>query len=217
MSGGRRVNGRRLRNSSDGLHATDASWHHRKKNEAGQWRLWRKIRNTDEQVAHLVSARIIQFAKLHEATIVVFEHLGNLKPSQKQVVSRRGSIANEYFGLKGALVQNARLLLLVGYNLLFGWLEITEVFKYPRWCFVNFANWIMRALTQVGDLSLCLRIFAPQVSIVLFVLCDDCQSCRRCVQIRPSCFAPPAIYPSTTAHNVVGEDRPSTVPDSTYR
>jgi hypothetical protein len=45
--------------------------------------LWRKIRNTDEQVSHLVSARIVQFAKQHEASILVFEHLGNLKPASR--------------------------------------------------------------------------------------------------------------------------------------
>src|SRR6266700_3862690 len=44
--------------------------------------LWRKIRQVDEQVAHLVSARIVQFAQAHQASILVFEHLGNLKPEK---------------------------------------------------------------------------------------------------------------------------------------
>src|SRR5215469_5430971 len=40
--------------------------------------LWRKIRRTDEQIAHLVSARIVQFAVSQGASLLVFEHLGNL-------------------------------------------------------------------------------------------------------------------------------------------
>ena len=43
-------------------------------------RSWNKIRNYDDSLAHLVSARIVQFAQEHEASILVFEHLGNLKP-----------------------------------------------------------------------------------------------------------------------------------------
>ena len=63
--------------------------------------LWRKIRNTDEQVAHVVSARIVQFAKQHEASIVVFEHLGNLKPA-KGKYSRRGN-SKRAFWMKGRI------------------------------------------------------------------------------------------------------------------
>src|SRR5213079_3271596 len=51
--------------------------------------LWKKIRNVDEHVAHLVSCRIVQFAQEHKATILVFEHLGNLKPT-KGKYSKRG-------------------------------------------------------------------------------------------------------------------------------
>ena len=52
--------------------------------------LWCKIKQVDEQIAHLVSARIVQFAQEHAATILVFEHLGNLKP-EKGTYSRRGN------------------------------------------------------------------------------------------------------------------------------
>jgi hypothetical protein len=44
----------------------------------------------DEQIAHLVSARIVQFAQEQAATILVFEHLGNLKP-EKGTYSHRGN------------------------------------------------------------------------------------------------------------------------------
>src|SRR5437879_6580336 len=61
--------------------------------------LWRKICNTDEQVAHLVSARIVQFAQQHGASILVFEHLGNLKPA-KGKYSKRGN-SKRAFWMKG--------------------------------------------------------------------------------------------------------------------
>ena len=42
--------------------------------------LWRNLRHRDEDLAQLVSARIVQFAAAHGASILVFEHLGSLKP-----------------------------------------------------------------------------------------------------------------------------------------
>ena len=63
--------------------------------------LWRKIRNKDEDIAHLVSARIVQFAKEHGATILVFEHLGNLKPA-KGKYSHRGN-SKRAFWMKGRI------------------------------------------------------------------------------------------------------------------
>jgi hypothetical protein len=52
--------------------------------------LWRKINNVDESISHLVSARIVQFAKEHGATILVFEVRSvDLKPAAKS----RGMIA----------------------------------------------------------------------------------------------------------------------------
>jgi hypothetical protein len=59
-------------------------------NELDNAALWRKIRNADEQIAHLVSARIVQFTQDQGASILVFEHLGNLKP-EKGKYSRRGN------------------------------------------------------------------------------------------------------------------------------
>ncbi len=48
--------------------------------------LWRKISNADENLSHQVSARIVQFAKEHGATILVFEHLGKLKRCHALVI-----------------------------------------------------------------------------------------------------------------------------------
>jgi transposase len=44
--------------------------------------LWRKLRDRDDNVAHQVSQQIVQFAKKHEASILVFERLGNLRPEK---------------------------------------------------------------------------------------------------------------------------------------
>jgi putative transposase len=68
--------------------------------------LWRKIRHVDEQVAHLVSARIVYFAREHGASIVVFEHLGNLKP-EKGKYSRRGN-SKRAFWMKGRIFTYAK-------------------------------------------------------------------------------------------------------------
>jgi putative transposase len=63
--------------------------------------LWNKIRAADEQVAHLVSARIVQFAKEQKATVLVFEHLGHLKPA-KGKYSHRGN-RKRAFWMKGRI------------------------------------------------------------------------------------------------------------------
>jgi putative transposase len=68
--------------------------------------LWNKIRHVDEQVAHLVSARIVQFANEHEATVVVFEHLGNLKPA-KGKYSHRGNSKRAYW-MKGGIFKYSK-------------------------------------------------------------------------------------------------------------
>ncbi len=68
--------------------------------------LWHKIRQVDEQVAHLVSARIVQFAQAHQASILVFEHLGNLKP-EKGKYSRRGNSKRAYW-MKGRIFKYAK-------------------------------------------------------------------------------------------------------------
>ncbi|HEX3640813.1 MAG TPA: transposase, partial [Ktedonobacteraceae bacterium] len=105
IGGGRRVNG--LRKKQLGRIARN-----RRKTgiivegEQDNADLWRKIRHTDEQVAHLVSARIVQFAKQHGATILVFEHLGNLKPA-KDKYSRRGN-SKRTFWMKGRIFKYAK-------------------------------------------------------------------------------------------------------------
>jgi IS605 OrfB family transposase len=68
--------------------------------------LWKKIRNVDEQVAHLVSKRIVQFAQKHEASILVFEHLGSLKPC-KGKYSKRGN-SKRAFWMKGRIFTYAK-------------------------------------------------------------------------------------------------------------
>ncbi len=68
--------------------------------------LWRKITHADEYISHLVSARIVQFAKDHGATLLVFEHLGNLKP-QKGKYSRRGN-SKRAFWMKGRIFKYAK-------------------------------------------------------------------------------------------------------------
>jgi len=105
IGGGRRVNG--LRKKLLGRIARNrAKTGIIAENEQDNADLWRKIRNTDEQVAHLVSARIVQFAQQHEANILVFEHLGNLKPA-KGKYSRRGN-SKRAFWVKGRIFKYAK-------------------------------------------------------------------------------------------------------------
>ncbi len=68
--------------------------------------LWQKIRNADENLAHLVSARIVQFVKEQGASILVFEHLGKLKP-EKGKYSKRGN-SKGAFWMKGRIFQYAK-------------------------------------------------------------------------------------------------------------
>ena len=68
--------------------------------------LWNKIRNYDDSLAHLVSARIVQFAQEHEASILVFEHLGNLKP-EKGKYSKRGN-SKRAFWMKGRIFKYSK-------------------------------------------------------------------------------------------------------------
>ncbi len=105
IGGGQRVNG--LRKKQLGRIArTRAKTGIIAENEQDNVNLWNKIRNTDEQVAHLVSARIVQFAKEHEATVLVFEHLGNLKPA-KGTYSKRGNEKRAYW-MKGRIFKYAK-------------------------------------------------------------------------------------------------------------
>jgi len=75
-------------------------------NEQDNADLWRKIRNADEHIAHLVSARIVQFAAEQEAGVLVFEHLGSLKP-EKGKYSRRGN-TKRAFWMKGRIFNYAK-------------------------------------------------------------------------------------------------------------
>src|SRR6266516_685825 len=75
------------------------------KGEQDNVALWRTIRDRDEQLAHQVSRRIVQFAREHEASILVFEHLGNLKP-EKGRYSRRGN-SKRAFWMKGRIFRYA--------------------------------------------------------------------------------------------------------------
>jgi transposase len=68
--------------------------------------LWKKLRQVDEQAAHLISARIVQWAQQHEASVLVFEHLGTLKPT-KGTYSRRGN-AKRAFWMKGRIFHYAK-------------------------------------------------------------------------------------------------------------
>ena len=63
--------------------------------------LWAKIRNYDENLSHLISCRIVQFAEAYGASVLVFEHLGNLKP-EKGKYSRRSN-SKRAFWMKGRI------------------------------------------------------------------------------------------------------------------
>ncbi len=76
------------------------------KNEQDNADFWNKIRHVDEQVAHLISVRIVQFAQAHDATVLVFEHLGNLKPT-KGKYSKRGNEKRAYW-MKGRIFNYAK-------------------------------------------------------------------------------------------------------------
>ena len=68
--------------------------------------LWNKIRNYDENLSHLVSARIVQFAQEYDASILVFEHLGNLKPDSGRY-SKRGN-SKRAFWMKGRIFKYSK-------------------------------------------------------------------------------------------------------------
>jgi len=68
--------------------------------------LWAKIRALDEDSAHQVSHRIVEFAKQHQATILVFEHLGHFKP-HKGKYSRRGNEKRSYW-LRGKIFKYSK-------------------------------------------------------------------------------------------------------------
>ncbi len=65
-----------------------------------------KLRNRNEYEAHRISRRIVQFAQAWGASILVFEHLGNLKP-QKGKYSRRGNLKRAYW-MKGRIFRSTK-------------------------------------------------------------------------------------------------------------
>jgi IS605 OrfB family transposase len=68
--------------------------------------LWAKIRNLDEDAAHRVSRRIVEFAQEHGATIIVFEHLGRFRPERGKY-SRRANEKRSYW-LRGRIFSYTR-------------------------------------------------------------------------------------------------------------
>jgi putative transposase len=70
-------------------------------NEQDNAQLWQKLRNVDENLSHLVSKRIVRFCQEYDATVLVFEHLGSLKP-EKGKYSRRGN-SKRAFWMKGRI------------------------------------------------------------------------------------------------------------------
>jgi len=50
--------------------------------------LWEKVSNFNDNLAHQISRQIVDFAKEHEAKIIVFEHLNSLKPDGKTKAAR---------------------------------------------------------------------------------------------------------------------------------
>jgi putative transposase len=73
------------------------------KDEQDNARLWQKIRDLDDNEAHRISRRIVDFAVEQKASVLVFEHLGNLVPTKGQY-SKRSNTKRSYW-LKGKIVQ----------------------------------------------------------------------------------------------------------------
>ena len=68
--------------------------------------LWAQVRQLDEEVAHRVSRRIVDFALAHGATILVFEHLGSFQPERGRY-SRRANSKRAYW-LRGRIFRSAK-------------------------------------------------------------------------------------------------------------
>lgn len=68
--------------------------------------LWAKISNFNDNVAHKVSRRIVEFAKTHGAKTIVFEHLTNLKPIKGTKSNRLNQ--KFIFWVKGRVVKYTR-------------------------------------------------------------------------------------------------------------
>jgi transposase len=67
---------------------------------------FQKLRNRNDSEAHRISRRIVQFAQDWGASIIVFEHLGTLKP-EKGKYSRRGNLKRAYW-MKGRIFRSTK-------------------------------------------------------------------------------------------------------------
>jgi putative transposase len=67
---------------------------------------WAKLRAIDENTAHQMSRRIVDFAKEHGATILVFEHLAHFRPERGRY-SRRANAKRSYW-LRGRIFRYAK-------------------------------------------------------------------------------------------------------------
>jgi transposase len=68
--------------------------------------LWTKVGHLDEETAHRLSRRIVDFAHRHGASILVFEHLGSFQPERAKY-SRRANAKRSYW-LRGKVVHDSR-------------------------------------------------------------------------------------------------------------
>jgi IS605 OrfB family transposase len=75
-------------------------------NSGANANIWRKLKNREKNEAERVSRRIVDFAHSHGASILVFEHLTNLKP-KKGKYSRRSNQKRAYW-LKSKIYQRAK-------------------------------------------------------------------------------------------------------------
>lgn len=76
------------------------------KDEQDNADLWAKIRNLDEDTAHRVSRRIVEFAQAYGATIIVFEHLSRFRPERGKY-SKRSNEKRSYW-LRGRIFKYTR-------------------------------------------------------------------------------------------------------------
>jgi putative transposase len=67
---------------------------------------FQKLGNRNDSEAHRISRRIVQFAVAQGASIIVFEHLGTLKPEQGKY-SRRGNQKRAYW-MKGRIFRYSK-------------------------------------------------------------------------------------------------------------
>lgn len=86
----------RRRKRSLGKIATAKGFTGRQSNTSDNRKRWQKLNNIEDYESHRVSKRIVEFALAHSANVIVFEHLGNLKPS-KVKYSRRSNQKRAYW------------------------------------------------------------------------------------------------------------------------